>query len=68
MDSRNLRHRCEGLVVVDAMGLRLSLGHQSGLVLVDQTVGVVLHLVHPFTLDQFAMIGRVNQVPCVVDV
>ena len=55
-------HRSQFLV-----GLRIAFSHQSGLAMVDITVGIVLYLIHPFASNQLAMLGRIHQVWCVID-
>ena len=57
MDGRHLHNRRKCLIIVDAVCLRVAIGHQLGLILVEEVVGVVLYLVHPFVADRLDSLG-----------
>ena len=47
----------EGLILIESVGLRISLGHQSSLVPVERTANVVLGVVHPFVAIKIYPLG-----------
>ena len=64
---RHLHNWCEGLIIINAMGLHVAFAHQSGLVSLDRLVSIVLNLLQTFATDRLVVSGPVNQVPCLVD-